>query len=63
MTTETPVIEITREPGQGLYRVDVKPAVDLGQWTASYATHKDAFGYAGGVRMVKGWPIVDLSGG
>lgn len=52
-------VEITREAGQGLYCVRIEPEADHGQWSATYVHHRAAYGYACGIRMVKGWPIVD----
>lgn len=55
-------IIITREPGQGLFVVDIDPP--LGEsWRRSYADHASARGFAGGIKMSRGFPIDDRSGG
>jgi hypothetical protein len=51
------VVEITREPSQGLYVVDIVPPLPE-PWRATYASLKDARGYASGIRMVKGFCVV-----
>lgn len=56
-------IHVAREPGQGLYSVTVEPPLDWAGLNATYATRREAWGFASGLRMVNAWPIVDLCGG
>lgn len=45
------------------YSVTVDPVPAGESFAAGFDTHKAARGFAGGVRMTRGWPIVDLTTG
>lgn len=63
MTDAAHSIHVAREPVQGLYTVSIVPTPDWVNVDATYATKREAWGFASGLRMVNRWPIVDLCGG
>jgi hypothetical protein len=53
------LIQLRRE--DGLYVVEIVPPPTEGAgFDQAHATYKAARGYAGGLRMVTGWNLVDL---
>jgi hypothetical protein len=50
-----------RPADDGGFTVTVEPALDRENFDGAYPTHKQAFGYAAGLRMVRGRLIVDLA--
>ena len=63
MTGADHTVEVFREPGQGLYGVRVVPETQMGFYDATYATKREAWGYACGLRLTNQWPIIDRTGG
>jgi hypothetical protein len=60
MVESTHVIEIHKDHAEFVVRIVPEPDIEgLG---ASFALKTAAWGYASGLRMVKGWPIRDLTG-
>lgn len=57
--TDDPVITIGTEDGQYVVRVAPDHPAYPPQ---SFATHKAAYGAAGGMRLVTGWRRIDLTG-
>ena len=45
----------------GGFCVDVEPAVEGRDYSHASTTAKEARGYAGGLKLTNGWPIVDLT--
>lgn len=43
------------------FTVTIEPALEGESFDGAYPSHKAAFGYAIGLRMVRGWPVVDLA--
>jgi hypothetical protein len=43
----------------GLFHVEIVPPLDAGNFDQSFKTHKQARGYAGGLRLCLGFPLVD----
>lgn len=43
------------------FTVTVEPPLEGESFDGEYPTHKAAFGYAIGLRMVRGWAVVDLA--
>lgn len=44
---------------KGRFRVAVVPRLDGEPAPSVFATHREAKGFAGGIRLVRGWPIED----
>ncbi|MGE0775200.1 MAG: hypothetical protein AB7G25_07635 [Sphingomonadaceae bacterium] len=57
---DKPCITITRDRVE--YVVKVVPEPDIRGVAGSFVTKREAFGYASGLRMVHGWPVVDMTG-
>jgi hypothetical protein len=43
--------------------VEIIPPLEAGNFDQHHATYKSARGYAAGLRLVLGMPVVDLCGG
>ncbi len=56
------IIEITYEPFGAGFDVKVIPPVEGEELDAEFPTHKRARGWASGLRMTRGWRIVDRTG-
>jgi hypothetical protein len=56
-----PKIIVTRDGAE--FVVAIEPPVGGIDHSARYPAHRDAFGYAVGLRMTQGWPVVDLGSG
>jgi len=50
-----------RPDGEG-YAVSVEPEQPGTNWERAYPTHREARGWAGGIRLSTGWKLVDLCG-
>lgn len=53
------IIEITHEPFNHGFDVKVIPPVEGEPLDAEFLTHKQARGWASGLRLTRGWRIVD----
>lgn len=53
------IIEITYEPFNAGFDVRIVPPVPGEVLGAEFPTHKQARGWASGLRMTRGWRIVD----
>lgn len=53
------IIEITYEPFGAGFDVRVKPPVEGEHLDAEFQTHRKARGWASGLRLTRGWRIVD----
>ena len=49
------------EAGTG-FSVQIDPPLRDADYDREFDTHKEAYGYAGGFRLVKGWPVTDTTG-
>jgi hypothetical protein len=56
-----PKIIISRDGAE--FVVAIEPPVEGVDHGARYPSHRDAFGYAVGLRMTHGWPVADLGSG
>jgi hypothetical protein len=52
---------LIRSAPAGGFTVTIEPPLESENFDGAYPTHKAAFGYAIGLRMVRGWPVVDLA--
>jgi hypothetical protein len=62
--SEQPTIHIKSRPWGG-FSVAAKPlpeGVSEACCTGDFPTHRDAYGFAAGLRMTHGWPVQDHSG-
>lgn len=57
--TDRPTIYI-RQDGDA-FAVTVEPAQPDQDWSRTYSTHREARGWAGGIRLNRGWKLVDLA--
>lgn len=44
------------------FDVLVRPVPEEESWDRGFANYRDARGYAGGIKLVRGWKIVDEAG-
>lgn len=56
---EARIIEITNEPFNHGFDVKVVPPVEGESLDAEFPTHRQARGWASGLRMTRGWRIID----
>ncbi len=56
------VIEITPEPFGTGFDVKVQPPLETESLDREYRDYKEARGWAGGLRLARGWRIVDQCG-
>ncbi|MHA6768095.1 hypothetical protein [Sphingobium ummariense] len=56
---EARIIEISPEPFGAGFDVKVIPPVDGEPLDAEFPTHKQARGWASGLRLARGWRIID----
>jgi hypothetical protein len=54
-------IIIRHEPFGTGFDVTIEPPLEGESFDRELPTHKEAFGFAGGLRMVRGWPVLDLA--
>lgn len=61
MLAPSPHIRVTPIPG-GRFDVEViPPPAEGASFDQTFPTYKAARGYAGGLRLVTGWPLIDLA--